>query len=774
MNHLRRFPRDCFWLTLLAIGGFCLVVGEMELLVVAGVLAGISWFVTEGPRGRTLPRWASNVLVLALLGNMILDAQATPETLPTVLGRFTVWLTLIKLYERRTARDHAQLLGLGLLLMLIGASRTPPPLVFGIILAAYACLGMYCVLLYQLYAAHEHSDRIRRDRDLHGYASSRPTTGRSPGGHLRGLALATGAGVAVLSLVVFLLFPRDVGRGFIEPVVMERGRMDPTIGLDRSMDLETGRRINDDPSLLFTVETIPPPGVPSPGRVGESMLLRAAALERYEDGSWTVERPGLIEFESRPGSAVSVIQPGVTRPDPPPATWQQSFNFVRDTEQLLHLGGPIYVRIDEGARTLEYMQGTRELAVASGGRGRGRVRSVEVRSVPDPAPDVQRALAGDGRDRFRIGGIMVQRGHPTRRMIREVAREILDPLELWPPRRRVRGVDPDWANRAIDAFEDHFRRGGFVYTLDLSDVAAAPGRTGAGDPVVRFLTETRRGHCEYFASAFSLLCQSVDLPARVVIGYSASEWDPEAGVHVVRARHAHAWSEVQIAPWNWRTVDPTPPSVTSATTTDDQTVADRLAGLYDRLEGTWNDRFVGFDPGLQSEILDALQRGREATFDAGLESVRAWAQRVNEFFRLGVAGYIWLGVMAFAFAIAVVAVLRWLRRRMRVARRLGLRGRRALVRDETIRGLAFYVDLLEVMDRRGEVKPEWQTPMAWADTLAVRRPGIGAQVQRLVRLYYDGRFGGRIPDAGAQADAVRTVAEIADRLDRPASEEDAR
>ncbi|MHC5024591.1 MAG: transglutaminaseTgpA domain-containing protein, partial [Planctomycetota bacterium] len=160
MKLLRSFPLLAFALVLLSIVGLCVAQKSVGLLLVAGALAVTSWYVTEGPRGRSLPRWVSNVLVLAVSLNVVVDLLQHRDDFLGVLGRFTVWLTLIKLYERRTPRDYAHLLVLSLLLILTGCLKSSD-LLFGSILLAYAALGLYVLLLFQLHAAHERV-KVRR------------------------------------------------------------------------------------------------------------------------------------------------------------------------------------------------------------------------------------------------------------------------------------------------------------------------------------------------------------------------------------------------------------------------------------------------------------------------------------------------------------------------------------------------------------------------------------------------------------------------------------
>jgi transglutaminase-like putative cysteine protease len=78
------------------------------------------------------------------------------------------------------------------------------------------------------------------------------------------------------------------------------------------------------------------------------------------------------------------------------------------------------------------------------------------------------------------------------------------------------------------------------------------------DPVLNFLLETKKGHCEYFASALALLARASGVPARVVIGYRVSERSPFADYYLVRERNAHAWVEAFLPGEGWSTFDATP------------------------------------------------------------------------------------------------------------------------------------------------------------------------------------------------------------------------
>ncbi len=81
------------------------------------------------------------------------------------------------------------------------------------------------------------------------------------------------------------------------------------------------------------------------------------------------------------------------------------------------------------------------------------------------------------------------------------------------------------------------------------------------DPVEWFLTTQRSGFCNYFASAMVTMLRSLDIPARLVVGFAPGEWDRERGAWTVRAKHYHAWPEVYFPQYGWVEFEPTPVGV---------------------------------------------------------------------------------------------------------------------------------------------------------------------------------------------------------------------
>lgn len=73
----------------------------------------------------------------------------------------------------------------------------------------------------------------------------------------------------------------------------------------------------------------------------------------------------------------------------------------------------------------------------------------------------------------------------------------------------------------------------------------------------RFLTETKKGHCEFYATATVLLLRSAGIPARYATGYVAAEYSGLEKQYIIRKRHAHAWA-LAWSGGQWHNVDATP------------------------------------------------------------------------------------------------------------------------------------------------------------------------------------------------------------------------
>ena len=80
------------------------------------------------------------------------------------------------------------------------------------------------------------------------------------------------------------------------------------------------------------------------------------------------------------------------------------------------------------------------------------------------------------------------------------------------------------------------------------------------DPVHEFLVYKKPAHCEYYASAMTLMLRSIGIPARYTVGFIVHTYNKQGGYYIVRERDAHAWVLAYNPEKGWVAFDPTPPS----------------------------------------------------------------------------------------------------------------------------------------------------------------------------------------------------------------------
>ena len=144
----------------------------------------------------------------------------------------------------------------------------------------------------------------------------------------------------------------------------------------------------------------------------------------------------------------------------------------------------------------------------------------------------------------------------------------------------------------------------YSYTLNLPPVDQS-------NPVESFLFDTKRGHCEYFATSFVLMMRAAGVRARVVNGFLGGTWNDVGGYMTVRQGDAHAWAEVYIPGRGWIAFDPTPSSEASMRLGQGDGPMRLLRNSYDSLRMSWMKWVIEYD--LDSQVEAAREIGRALT-----------------------------------------------------------------------------------------------------------------------------------------------------------------
>lgn len=131
----------------------------------------------------------------------------------------------------------------------------------------------------------------------------------------------------------------------------------------------------------------------------------------------------------------------------------------------------------------------------------------------------------------------------------------------------------------------------FTYTLQQPS-------GGAEQPLVHFLTESKAGHCEYFATAYSAMLRTAGIPSRVIGGYQGGKWDEENQTAVFYGYNAHAWVEWYLDEAGWVTDDSTP------TAAAERSLLSTSELLFERIQRFWDDTVLDY---ALSNQLDTLR-----------------------------------------------------------------------------------------------------------------------------------------------------------------------
>jgi transglutaminase-like putative cysteine protease len=103
-------------------------------------------------------------------------------------------------------------------------------------------------------------------------------------------------------------------------------------------------------------------------------------------------------------------------------------------------------------------------------------------------------------------------------------------------------------DRAV-AIEAALRR--LPYTLDV------PAPPANRELTSWFLFDLQQGYCDYFATAMVVLARLTGIPARLAVGYTMGQFDPQRGDYLVTELNAHSWPEIYFPEYGWIPFEPT-------------------------------------------------------------------------------------------------------------------------------------------------------------------------------------------------------------------------
>jgi len=272
------------------------------------------------------------------------------------------------------------------------------------------------------------------------------------------------------------------------------------------------------------------------------------------------------------------------------------------------------------------------------------------------------------------------------------------------------------------ALENHLRSD-YGYTLQLLSSEVA-------DPLANFLFVRKKGHCEYFASAMTVMLRTLGVPARVVTGFQSGVYNPMTGWQVVRASDAHSWVEAWISGRGWVTFDPTPPDPGGSA----QGLFSRLSLLLDAADQFWENWVLSYDFERQIVLAARMQQSGRRLHLNWIDDMGSWLDQASAAGRTHAVGILSTLGSAIVLLLLGPGWIKWLRRRAGLLR--ASRGQ-----GQASDGTLLYRRMLAELERRGIQKPAWLTPAEFARVIPASR--LASLVGDLTAAYNQFRFGRR-------------------------------
>jgi len=313
---------------------------------------------------------------------------------------------------------------------------------------------------------------------------------------------------------------------------------------------------------------------------------------------------------------------------------------------------------------------------------------------------------------------------------------------------KVQSIDRFSIARSLSSY---FRASGeFKYTLDFRRLERL--RDDRLDPIEDFVVNHKQGDCRFYASALIMMLRSQGIPARMVVGFKADEYNTIGNFYMVRHRHAHAWVEAYLEPTDipqrlpaanepkrqgggWLRLDPSP-AAESETTMLSQTggLMLRARQVMNYLEALWQDYMSG---GRRRSSLGQQERGKLHGLNAPL-SLGDWFDRLSRLLKAlttGISGIMALGLIAGGG----LFLWRWRVRNRRKGKGQQQRGPAAM-------RVEFFERLERILRKHRLARPHQITPREHAirieGELADHTEVVRTCLDRIITSYYRVRFGG--------------------------------
>ena len=664
------------------------------ILMISMLHAGGVLFVRRAMAQVTVSPTLWNVLLIGSFVILLIDLTVVSRDLLPAGIHFLVVLLDIKLLTLQQRRDYRHLYAISLMAILAAAALTTDAWYVPVFLL-YLLTAVWTLLLYHL---------TQETGETTAVVTPSSTTAclmTSPGRIThRFFWLTNGTAVLTitLTLAIFFLIPR-IGAGVLQKTSGEALR---TTGFSDRVDLGTIGSVKQDPQIVMRIELPDQPAVEK-----DRLYLRGLAYDQYNGQSWShsgTRRRSLNlvadgTFFTRPaGSRLPDSQSIPIRQDILLETLDTAVLFAAPFAELVS-GEFLTVQADA-------MSGL-HLPFPPSSRIRYSVTSQAPRLVADER--IASILAYP--DSIRSHYLQVPVGsEQVAGLAYRVSQQATTPFE-----------------RTL-AIQQHLLEN-YRYSLEADT-------TTLSHPLEEFLFTRKTGYCEHYATAMVVMLRAVGIPARLVTGFLATEWNEYGSYFTVRQRDAHAWVEVYFPHSGWITMDPTP-TVSAAVTT---TRWEPLSQLGESLRLKWDRLFVHYSAKDQLAVVHGVREGS----DALRERVSRWVSllsapisqvlsRLTHMVRTFHPGM--LGLVTGVIVVGLALLLLILRDRIALWATTHLP-----TSHQQLAIVQLYARMVRTVEKHGVNKPPTATASEFARLVEQEWKSAGPIVADVITLYHQGRF----------------------------------
>lgn len=673
------------WLSVLT--GAALIV-VLVRHVAAGPIVHLTPPVSFSPTGWNL------LVIIGFLGFWVDMLVVSGELLPAGI-HFLMILMVIKLFNLKSRRDYLHLYAISLVAMLASGSLTTDLWYLPIFLL-YLVAGVWTLILFQITKGSEDTGTSPMKSPL-----AQPELPGRVTPQLFWLANGLALACFWMTMAIFFTIPR-LSAGFYQKGFGENIR---TSGFSETVNLGAIGPIKRDPSIVMRIE-VPRHTLYAVDR----FYVRGVSFDQYDGKSWTnrlgyrrnlsEESPGMFVIRGHQGSAGSRLGDAIPQNillEPLDTSVIFAAPFVENISGKFpaiqsDLAGSVYLPFPSSSR-IEYSVVSRSNPVLPADLG----------NEPHQYPES-------------FAGHFLQVPYMSER-ISKLAEDIT-------------GSKPGPYEKA-HAIQTFLARN-YRYSLD------AP-LAGVARPLEEFLFFRKTGYCEHYATAMVIMLRMIGIPARLVTGFLATEWNEYGSYYVVRQQDAHAWVEVRLPHSGWVMMDPTPPS--GETVGNAHPTWQALERILDNVKLQWSRFFVQYSAADQLAVVRELKAGGQSVGHKAFDSM---ATILGPFTSL-------LGMIpdqvfhdsirpqwaVLGFTVVACVFLLWLGLR----RITGTRIDKKTIPDEQ-RIVDLYKQMIKHMAEKGIVKTAGTTPLEFVRITRMGWNEANSAVASITKLYCRARFGG--------------------------------